>query len=287
MKRHTVDPLERLLEPDRVHYDNGVLLDESDFSDEQTYHRGRLARTLAYLHGSGTVAGLEVVPHEDDDSTLVVKAGMAVDRLGRLVEVKRDYCIGLQTWFSEQWQSELSRDRLRDAYTPASGDIPDGAVVDVFLQFKACDRGKTPNIGSGNRDATDSFTSARVRDGFQFNLMIRDDDDEGGIGVPTDNFPTLPGTIATRRTAAANYKMRDAWREGTLFRAIDGKLLPDSEHHKTYQQGIEILLARTTVPLIQDGDLLSYNPAVPVYIDNYIRRFVYSTAEIIWLTNRI
>ena len=45
---------------DRVYYATGTLLDARDFLDEQTYHRGRLARAMQYLHGSGTVSGLRV-----------------------------------------------------------------------------------------------------------------------------------------------------------------------------------------------------------------------------------
>ena len=50
----------QLTPPDRVSYDEGVLLDALDFRAEQSYHRGRLARVLAYLFGTGTAAGLEV-----------------------------------------------------------------------------------------------------------------------------------------------------------------------------------------------------------------------------------
>jgi hypothetical protein len=51
------DALEAAERPDRPFYATGVLLDAEDFLDEQTYHRGRLARALAYLHGTGTIAG--------------------------------------------------------------------------------------------------------------------------------------------------------------------------------------------------------------------------------------
>ena len=96
------DSLTSSAPPDRVHYATGVLLAADDFLDEQDYHRGRLARTLAYLHGSGTVAGLRVEHHPAVEATdeapareeeLMVKAGLAIDRLGRLVEVPRDACI--------------------------------------------------------------------------------------------------------------------------------------------------------------------------------------------------
>ena len=36
---------------DRVFYATGAMLDATDFTDEQAYHRGRLARALAYCTG--------------------------------------------------------------------------------------------------------------------------------------------------------------------------------------------------------------------------------------------
>ena len=61
MSSRADDPLAGVLAPDRVFYAEGVLLSAADFEAEQAYHRGRLARALAALHGSGTVAGLRVI----------------------------------------------------------------------------------------------------------------------------------------------------------------------------------------------------------------------------------
>src|SRR5207244_10116355 len=55
------EPLDQNYSPDRVFYAFGRMLSVQDFDDEQTYHRGRLARAMAYLEGSGTVAGLKVL----------------------------------------------------------------------------------------------------------------------------------------------------------------------------------------------------------------------------------
>ena len=50
----------RSLWAERVAYTNGMLLDQADFETEQAYHRGRLSMLARYLHGTGTVAGLNV-----------------------------------------------------------------------------------------------------------------------------------------------------------------------------------------------------------------------------------
>ena len=72
------DPLEFLLYPDRVNYANGVLLDENDFKAEQAYVRGRLGRALSYLHGFGTVAGLNVVTLPAEPQVIRVMPGLAL-----------------------------------------------------------------------------------------------------------------------------------------------------------------------------------------------------------------
>jgi hypothetical protein len=89
------DPLVAKTSPDRPNYALGVMLDAKDFVDEQTYHRARLARALQFLHGAGTVAGLEVVhlpavepaPALPDGRAeeIGVEAGLAIDPVGRLI----------------------------------------------------------------------------------------------------------------------------------------------------------------------------------------------------------
>src|SRR5215471_6750777 len=89
------DPLDAMPPPERVNYATGVMLDAEDFRDEQTYHRGRLATTLRHLVGFGTLAGLRVIPPAANDAELElgVSPGVAIDRLGRLMELRAPQCI--------------------------------------------------------------------------------------------------------------------------------------------------------------------------------------------------
>src|SRR5256885_4865939 len=70
----------------RVFYATGVLLNAQHLdADQLDNHRG-LARALAYLHGSGTLAGLEVTWERAPGGRgerLVVEPGLALDRLQR------------------------------------------------------------------------------------------------------------------------------------------------------------------------------------------------------------
>ena len=105
----TADPLFSQPRADRPAYATGMLLDAQDFSDEQTYHRGRLARALAFLAGGGTLAGLGVayVPEATGQPEEIrVEPGLAVDRLGRLVEIPRPACLRLARWWAATAQPD-------------------------------------------------------------------------------------------------------------------------------------------------------------------------------------
>jgi hypothetical protein len=119
------DPLaDRDLRPDRLHFATGALLDREDFLAEQLYHRGRLARALLALHGTGTVAGLRVsVRDAGGDELVEVSEGLAIDRLGRLVEVPRPACVRLGRWMEHLAGTDLSALR-RARVLPGADDNP-------------------------------------------------------------------------------------------------------------------------------------------------------------------
>ena len=89
------DPLETAPLAERLAYFAGRLLGADDLSTEQTYHRGRLALALRALVGHGTVAGLRVTAA---DGRLHVAPGVAIDCLGRLIEVRTPLCLDLAGW---------------------------------------------------------------------------------------------------------------------------------------------------------------------------------------------
>lgn len=273
------DPLAEPRDPDRVYYANGLLLDEADFAAEQAYHRGRMARLLAYLQGVGTVAGLEVTIDDTDGVEVRVAPGLAVDRLGRFIEVPTSYCLQLEPWFAEQASASLGQDRMDRAFRPADSGLPDGVMIDVFIKFAVCERGKTPAFGSGNSDATDAFAPARLRDSFQLELRLRDQSDP--LPVPESEFPSLNGlNAAQRRERVLDYKLHDAWREGTAWRQVGGVLNHDEEHLQD-QDGTEVLLARMRVP--SSPAPFSMDPSIPFEPDNSVRRLVFSTEELAWI----
>ncbi len=259
--------------PDRVHYATGVLLDAGDFYAEQNYHRGRLATALLYLMGSGTVAGLKV-EWEDSlepggefpdgrDERLVVHPGIAIDRLGRIIEVPRAWCIRLDGWYNAQ-----DADELQQGFKPP----PLGSVVvDVFVRFVACERGKTPAFASGPFDALDAVQPSRLRDAHHMSLVIRKDSNPP---TPHNRWTGLPAdaTATEMHEAILNPLTSEQTK-----RDSNGELTPLREHVDG-QDVTDLFLARVTIPAESSADGLrpTRTEESNVIVDNQKRAFVYN-----------
>jgi hypothetical protein len=241
------DPLYALPDAARPHYATGMLLDAGDFADEQTYHRSRLARALAFVSGAGarrlaegldaetasaaglfaggTLAGLRVrqVPAAGEAVEEVrIAPGLAVDRLGRLVELPRPVCLRLTRWFD----GEVARDggdglrlaaldnpqRFASARLVADGPaLPARAVVaDVFLRFVTCRQALTPAFASGPFDALDAVQSSRLRDAFEVHLVLRGD----GLDDDFNGLPQQDRDLSALAPAARRDVLHDAVLDG-------------------------------------------------------------------------
>lgn len=276
----TADPLDaRPVEgPDRNNYAQGVLLDDQDFRDEQTYHRARLARALKYLFGPGTVAGLAVEPRPASGPTVevLVRPGVAIDPLGRLVEIPRAACLRVAEWYASQSASDLQA-----AFHAAVPGTPSHVLADVFVRFVACLRGRTPAIAAGPYDALDAAVASRVRDGYELTLVPRP---ERPPPVPPDAFANQKALLADDAGGRAHFQdaILGGWLEGEAGWREDGRpaLLPE---HLASQDGVEVLLARVRIPA-DAAPSASAPPARraadPIVIDNRVRRFVYGAGHL-------
>jgi hypothetical protein len=307
----TKDPLADQPAPDRVFYATGVMLDAQDFLAEQNYHRGRLARALAALNGYGTAAGLEVSyslkagqpgSGEAQVELINVNPGVAIDRLGRLIEVPRAACIRLNRWFDGFAMSTdtqvagqlikafrkgplpiqgLEIDTLDVAGEAHPGDTFNGVVVaDVFLHFQSCERGKTPAFASGPFDALDAVQPSRVRDAYHLSLVLRS---EGDLAVirPVDPWSALcdpnlnTAEVLRKLYANARAAILDSWPVGP-----DPAPTPP-EYPADMDDTSGVLLARVAIKARQAGDgAVPQRPALlpdqvaSACIDNYLRPFL-------------
>ena len=290
----SADPLYALPQPQRPFYATGMLLDAQDFSDEQTYHRGRLAQAIAFLSGGGTLAGLAVSYQAADASTdkpeeIRVAPGVAVDRLGRLIEVPRPACLRLQRWFdaarATQNGSALTRGRFEnlprflsariqaEAGNNSIPAVPARAIVaDVFLRFVACEQGLTPRFASGPFDSLDAASTSRLRDAYELLLIARDALDDDFDGLP-DAGPDLAAIAdPAARRAALQDTVLDAWDAS----GRGGDELPPASETPRDADVTAVFLARVLIPA--SGDDPPQRDGTAVLVDNWSRRFVPSAA---------
>ena len=282
------DPLYARPLPERPSYATGMLLDAQDFADEQTYHRGRLARALAQLAGGGTLAGLRV-SHQPEVAAgdgahpeeIRVEPGVAIDRLGRLIELPRPACVRLGRWFDAQ---AASGDTLRLAsydnlarFASARSLADDGAlparalVADVFVRFIACEQGLTPSFATGPYDALDAVATSRLRDAYELLLVPRRglDNHHDGLPAPGPDLAAIADP-AERRARLQDSLLDDAY--PTSGRAgSSGELEPLPEHPDGVDRSA-VFVARVFVPVgaadppVRDG--------ATARVDNWRRRFL-------------
>lgn len=308
------------LRPDRPFYAAGVLLDAPDFTTEQLYHRGRLARSLAYLHGSGTVSGLRVnfesalepgttvpadpsivgdierVYPEGREARILVQPGLAIDRLGRLIELSGPACLRLAPWLIDQKDKPdtapgNANDETKSLLTQATHPVENstestnissdrtstpitvsptnrGIVADIFIRFTPCETGgKTPAFGGGPFDTTNANVPARIRDSYELSLILRTKATADLAG----QLPRDPWAQASNLEALHN-QLFDSWQETTnsWTKGLPNRL----PEHADNQDTTSLFLARL---LIIPGE----NDAPPTaQVDNFSRQFVYPSSAI-------
>lgn len=276
--------------PERVNYAAGVLLDEGDFFSEQSYMRGRLARALAALYGFGTIAGLGVscAATDNPDREVKVAAGLALDRLGRLIEIRREQCLRLVQWFAFEATREESR---RAEVLTARVDDPDNAgqkrlFLDVSLRFAICPHGKTPAFASGPFNATDYVVTSRLADAFELTLDLAPLAGDGSPLAPQSALASLDEKLAEIAALPADQRpaARRRWSVDAALAAwpaadpIDPTRLPKLKEQRRASDWLELLLARLTVPITQDNDDAppQVDLARAIALDNHLRPVVFN-----------
>jgi hypothetical protein len=290
-KRDVQDPITISPALERLFFAEGLLLTADDLTDEQTYHRARLARMLNYFSGSGTLAGLRVAyqPAEtfpSDDEQILVYPGLAVDRLGRMIELPRSACLRLGRWYHQQADDDLNRALFADPFN--------GVVADLFISFVVCEVGKTPAFASGPFDALDAVAPGRLSDGYELKLVLRTRSEGNPPPLPRSRWPRLntTGTAEELAQSVADLKnaVLDSWPR-------DNPVPENPEPPGEYPLGMDqtaVFLARiviaatanavagaapervapTTEPDPGGGDPIVIQP---VLVDNLNRQFIFPT----------
>jgi hypothetical protein len=151
----------------RVNYTLGLVLGVDEFQQEQLYHRAGRWRHNQWLHGYGTVWGLQVTTPSpaDSDPEIRVTEGAAVDPCGRDICVPDTMCVRLNAWL------ERHRDVLQRLYGNGPAVIP----LAVVLCHRECPDDVVPVPGEPCRSQDDAMQPSRIRESFELRLALRDE----------------------------------------------------------------------------------------------------------------
>jgi hypothetical protein len=226
---------------------------------------------------------------------ILVEPGMAIDRLGRIIEVPRTACRRVADWWLKQTDDVLEESHRELKFTPDTVTWTDdkptsivagtaevkvtGVVVDLFVRFVACERGKTPAFATGPFDALDAVQPSRLRDGYEMTLVPR----RIGEPPPLPQSP-LPDLTGIADAAAKMRKLQDhlfnGWRE-TDQNWTERGLAPALEH-VAGQDASSVFLARIVIPATKAGT--NRRPVrvadEKVRVDNHSRQFVYTASAL-------
>jgi hypothetical protein len=288
------DRLETSPAPERLNLADGALLTAAHFQTEQLYHRGQVSRLALHLHGAGTVAGLDVryAPTTGAEVEIRVAPGMALDRLGRIVEMHHESCLTVALWLAQQEDDPLTRARVLAGLRAAGDGLPDHLIADVYLGFHACARAPEPAFATPNADTIDGVVASRVLDTGQLRLVVRpvgdDREPQSRVSAAIPGEPSLD--------LVKDYKRQLGWDRtrprSDPFRLPAGGDL--SEHIVTgdVQDGSEILLARLLIPVVDGGGFPVFDASIDLAQEDFvpnqaIRPYSYSADELALLLDTI
>jgi DNA-binding beta-propeller fold protein YncE len=143
----------------RNHYFTGKLLVERDFTDEQRYHAGKQQRHNQHLHGSGSVCGLKVKQHPNEncrDQYVVIEPGTAIDCCGReLLVTQKEYF---------DFQAKIAEKKV---------DLGDTAhTLQVCLRYSECPTEQVPVLFDDCGSDDTATQPNRIVEGYDFDVRI-------------------------------------------------------------------------------------------------------------------
>lgn len=147
-----------------LNYHFGQLLGVEDFRAEQGFHVGRSRRHQRLLHGHGVVAGYPV-SYKSAISELRVGPGLAIDGLGRDLQLDADQCVNLAKW----WAARVA---AKDA---DFGDLLDKTEftidLDLVVCYATCLTDPVPAIAEPCAGAASDLAYSRVCETVRLQLV--------------------------------------------------------------------------------------------------------------------
>jgi hypothetical protein len=158
----------------RNRYFYSMLLEAQDLAQDQAFHLGNSRRHTAELHGFGTVCGLRVERTQCHEQVRV-KAGVAVDCLGREIRLECDVLLDLHEAIEavlKKKRTPVVNQKEVQAVAPAQAarSMEDGCddPLDVFvaLCYREADERPVQALGGPQTCCASTCQTSRTRSGW-------------------------------------------------------------------------------------------------------------------------
>jgi hypothetical protein len=172
-----------------VRYPFGMLLGVEDFDAAEGYPRGKIRLHNAWLHGAGVVWGFDVQAPQASapagaalTGELLVKAGLALDRVGHELYLDQDACVDVGAWYAQRKDDPAVKEAAR--VDPTTGVVT--LALHVELSFAACLARQVPAMSEPCDGASGTSTAySRARELVRLTLV------PGPAAARADDYPTL------------------------------------------------------------------------------------------------
>jgi len=240
-----------------------------------TFTAGPLAPVWSTAIGATTLDGNPATPAwtcaGPAQLEIEVTPGLAVDRVGRMIEVPSTVCIRIQPWLANQALADLN-----SFLGGGSGNI----LVDVFATFVPCTRGATPCFATqDDYSATDAFSSNRMLDSFAMRLVLRND---SSPGLPQDTWHAAGAVPSGAITADIAQSLKLSILAANAGPASAPPFTSTGTTPPEIPPGFDassVFLARITIPATEgaSGEPPNFD-LNSISIDNLSRLFLYPAA---------
>ncbi|WP_285711043.1 hypothetical protein [Erythrobacter oryzae] len=153
-----------------VNFTTGMVLGVDDYRAEFAYHSARDQWIMREAGGSGTLAGLEVMPQADgaNGPRIRVTAGSAAAPSGQLICVARDQCASLNAWLADATVTK------QVGAIAALGADPAKTRLSLWLTlcYVDCTALPVPIPGQPCRSEDDLMANSRVMDDYRLALSF-------------------------------------------------------------------------------------------------------------------
>jgi hypothetical protein len=158
----------------RPRYFHGMLLEERDFQDEQSYHAAKRRMLNRTLHGSGIVCGLELRA-KPESKEIEITSGLALDCAGNEIWVDKDRRFDLKKLL----RTESPKDK-QDCPPADDGTTKNYRWVGIRYREEGADPESVYLPGGGCEQRTCEYS--RTREGYCMQLVkCRQESAEDGL----------------------------------------------------------------------------------------------------------